>query len=75
MLHGHTPIPVTLMAFDVLALDGEPTVRLPYAELQALLEEIVLGAPAGVEVVASFDDGPALRDAVVARTRGRRREA
>ena len=55
------------MAFDVLELDGEPTMRLPYSERHALLEEIVLGAPAGVEVVASFEDGPALWDAVVAR--------
>jgi ATP-dependent DNA ligase len=28
MLHRDLSIPVTYMAFDVLALDGEPTVRL-----------------------------------------------
>src|SRR4051794_12480380 len=27
MLHGDSSIPVTHMAFDVLALDGEPTTR------------------------------------------------
>jgi hypothetical protein len=43
--HGARSIPVTFMAFDVLALDGEPTLRLPYAEPHALLEEIVLDAP------------------------------
>jgi bifunctional non-homologous end joining protein LigD len=42
MLHGDRSIPVTYMAFDVLALDGEPTVRLPYVERHALLEELVL---------------------------------
>ena len=44
MLHGDRSIPVTYMVFDVLALDGEPTLRLPYAERHALLEEIVLDA-------------------------------
>ena len=29
MLHGDRSIPVTYMVFDVLALDGEPTLRLP----------------------------------------------
>jgi bifunctional non-homologous end joining protein LigD len=68
VLHGDRSIPVTYMAFDVLALDGEPTLRLPYAERHALLEEIVLNAPpALVEVVASFEDGPALWDVIVER--------
>jgi ATP-dependent DNA ligase len=35
------------MAFEVLALDGEPTRRPPYAERHALLEEIVLDARPG----------------------------
>ena len=61
MLHGATSIPVTYMAFDVLALDGKPTLRLPYSERHALLEEIVVdGPPALLEVVASFEDGPGL---------------
>jgi ATP-dependent DNA ligase len=45
MLHGDRSIAVTYMAFDVLALDGEPTIRLPYAERHALLEELVVDAP------------------------------
>jgi ATP-dependent DNA ligase len=40
ILHGDDSILVTYTAFDVLALDGEPTLRLPYAERDALLEEI-----------------------------------
>jgi bifunctional non-homologous end joining protein LigD len=53
--------PVTFRAFDVLALDGEPTLRLPYSERHALLEEITIdGPPAVVEAIGSFQDGPAL---------------
>jgi bifunctional non-homologous end joining protein LigD len=68
VLHGDRSIPVTYMVFDVLALDGEPMLRLPCAERHALLEEIVLDAPpALVEVVGSFDDGQALWDVIVSR--------
>jgi bifunctional non-homologous end joining protein LigD len=68
MLHGDQSIPVTYMAFDVLALDGEPTLRLPYTERHALLEEVTIDGPASaVEVVGSFEDGPALWDAIVER--------
>jgi bifunctional non-homologous end joining protein LigD len=68
MLHGDDSIPVTYMAFDVLALDGEPTLRLPYAERRALLEEIMIdGPPSVVEVIGAFEDGSALWDAVVER--------
>src|SRR5690349_12118541 len=45
MLHGDKSIPVTLMLFDVLALDGEPTLRPPYAERHALLEEVTVDGP------------------------------
>src|SRR5689334_19954219 len=68
MLHGDTSIPVTYMVFDVLALDGGPTLRLPYSERHALLEEITIDVPPSViEVIGSFDDGPALWNAIVAR--------
>jgi hypothetical protein len=70
-------IAVTSIAFVVLALDGEATLRLPCSERQALLDEITIdGPPSVVEVVDSFDDGPALWDAIIARpARGRPREA
>ena len=56
------------MAFDVLALDGEPTLQLPYAERHALLEEITIeGPPSVVEVIGSFEEGLALWDAIVER--------
>jgi bifunctional non-homologous end joining protein LigD len=34
-LNRDTSIPVSYMAFDVLALDGEPTLRLPYARFRS----------------------------------------
>jgi bifunctional non-homologous end joining protein LigD len=56
------------MAFDVLALDGEPTLRLPYSERRALLEEVAIdGPPSVVEVIGSFGEGLALWDAIVER--------
>jgi ATP-dependent DNA ligase len=56
------------MAFDVLTTDGEPTLRLPYAERHALLEEVTIdGPPSVVEVIGSFNDGPALWEAIVER--------
>src|SRR4051812_3512333 len=68
MLHADDSIPVTLMLFDVLALNGDRTLRLPYIERHALLEEIAIeGSPALAELVASFEDGPALWDVIAAR--------
>ncbi|MBH5338157.1 non-homologous end-joining DNA ligase [Streptomyces pactum] len=37
--------PVTLMVFDVLHLDGRPTLDLPYTERRRLLEALPLGGP------------------------------
>jgi hypothetical protein len=49
-------------------LHGEPTLRLPYAEPHAPLEETTIdGPPSVVEVVGSFEDGPALWAAIVER--------
>jgi bifunctional non-homologous end joining protein LigD len=59
ILHGEHAVPVTLMVFDVLAVEGLPTTALPYRRRRALLEELDVGAP-GVQLVASFDDGEAL---------------
>jgi bifunctional non-homologous end joining protein LigD len=68
MLHGDQNIPVTYMVFDVLALDGEPALRLAYSERHTLLEEVTIdGPPSVVEVVGSFEDGQALWDAIVER--------
>ncbi|MBV9284516.1 MAG: non-homologous end-joining DNA ligase [Acidimicrobiia bacterium] len=37
--------PVAYLVFDVLYLDGKSTMRLPYTERRALLEELPLGGP------------------------------
>lgn len=38
-----TAVPVRYLPFDLLHLDGRSTLRLPYAERRALLEELALG--------------------------------
>jgi ATP-dependent DNA ligase len=38
MLHRDRSVPVALIFFDVLELDGEPTLQLPYLERRELLE-------------------------------------
>ncbi|MDQ1651351.1 MAG: bifunctional non-ous end joining protein LigD [Cryptosporangiaceae bacterium] len=40
-----TQIPVTYLIFDLLHLDGEPTLALPYTERRALLESLELSGP------------------------------
>jgi hypothetical protein len=42
------------MAFDVLALDGERTLRLSYSERHALLEEVTIDGPPSVVEVACW---------------------
>ncbi len=38
-------VPVQLVCFDLLALDGEPLLDLPYEERRARLEELLAGTP------------------------------
>jgi len=60
MLHGGTSIPVSFIAFDVLACEGLPVTGLPYAKRRGLLEELDLERPPVVQVVPTFDDSEAL---------------
>jgi bifunctional non-homologous end joining protein LigD len=58
-----TDNPVTLLAFDLLRLDGEDLARRPLRERRALLEGLGLDAPtmaAAVQVPATYDDGQVL---------------
>jgi bifunctional non-homologous end joining protein LigD len=58
--------PVTLLAFDLLRLDGEDLARRPLRERRALLEGLGLDAPAmaaAVQVPTSYDDGQVLLQA------------
>jgi bifunctional non-homologous end joining protein LigD len=61
MLHGEQAIPITYVVVDVLAAEGLANTALPYSERRALLET----ERADVQLVAAFEDGPALFDAVV----------
>lgn len=58
--------PVTLMAFDLLRLDGEDLTRLPLTERRARLEALGLGSPRW-QVPPAYDDGQTLYDATAAR--------
>ena len=62
VLHGRAAIPVMLMIFDVLRIEGADTMCLPYAERRALLEAINLNGSAW-RTPEVFDDGEALLEA------------
>jgi hypothetical protein len=68
MLHHSPPlsIPATLFVFDVLAVEGLPVTSQPYSERRALLEQLV-DENRHVRLVATFEDGQALFDAVCER--------
>jgi bifunctional non-homologous end joining protein LigD len=63
MLHRPGRASVTYFVFDVLAIDGEPTMRLPYRDRRRRLEELDLDGPAW-RTNHVFDDGGTLFDAV-----------
>jgi bifunctional non-homologous end joining protein LigD len=63
MLHGDRSIAVTYFVFDVLVVEGLPVTSQPYAERRALLEELEIEGP-HVRLVATFEDGEALFEAV-----------
>ena len=65
VLHSRTGIPVTLVVFDVLRVDGADAMCLPYAERRALLEELDLDGPAW-RTPQAFADGEALLEATSA---------
>ena len=66
MLHRDMSIPATLFVFDVLAVEGLPTTTQPYVRRRALLEALDWQGP-HVRLVATFEDGDALFDAMCER--------
>lgn len=58
MLNRDASVPVALILFDVLELDGEPTLGLPYLERRELLESLTFGS--GCHLSPRFEDGAAL---------------
>ena len=62
VLHGRDHIPVTLMIFDVLRVEGADAMCLPYADRRALLEELDLNGAAW-RTPEVFDEGESLFEA------------
>ena len=58
--------PLALMAFDLLWLDGHPTVERPWRERRSRLEELRLAADAWQAPAAHLGDGAALLEAAQA---------
>jgi bifunctional non-homologous end joining protein LigD len=62
ILHKRLGIPVVLMIFDVLRVQGEDAMCLPYSKRRSLLEALDLDGPAW-RTPEVFDDGEALLEA------------
>jgi bifunctional non-homologous end joining protein LigD len=63
LLHGDRAVPLTYVIFDVLALNGELTMHLPYRDRRELLDRLTL-ARGRWFVAETFEDGAALFAAV-----------
>jgi bifunctional non-homologous end joining protein LigD len=66
LLHRDRSVPLTFVIFDVLMLDGESAMRLPYRERRQLLDTVSLGTGPWF-VAEAFEDGEALFAAVCER--------
>src|SRR5581483_4752535 len=62
-----TSIAVTLMIFDVLAVEGLSTTALPYVKRRDLLDELHIAEGPNVRLGATFEDGQALFDVMCER--------
>jgi bifunctional non-homologous end joining protein LigD len=65
ILHGDISIPVAIVLFDVLEVEGLSTMRQPYRERREILELLHFGD--GCHVSPRFDDGEALWESVCER--------
>jgi bifunctional non-homologous end joining protein LigD len=63
ILHRRGHVPVVLVVFDVLRVEGEDAMCLPYEGRRRLLEALDLEGPAWT-TADTFEDGPALLQAV-----------
>jgi bifunctional non-homologous end joining protein LigD len=63
MQQGKPETPIVYEVFDLLELDGEPTVDLPLTERRARLEQLLDERNRTVRLSAIFDDGEALKTA------------
>ena len=62
VLHGRAQIPVVLMIFDLLRVEGKDAMSLPHRERRALLERLDLHGPAW-RTPEAFKDGAPLFEA------------
>lgn len=62
-----TAVPVAYVVFDLLVLAGRDLTTLPWRDRRRLLEQIAEDFPSGVDLAATFDDGPSLLAACEAR--------
>jgi bifunctional non-homologous end joining protein LigD len=63
MLHGDGGVSITYLVFDVLYVDGESAMVLPYAERRHLLNELDVRGP-NWHTPSAFEDGEALYEVV-----------
>ena len=63
LLLGDSSLALTYVVFDVLQLDDERLLHLPYRQRRDLLESLDLGGPS-CRLSKRFDDGQALYDAI-----------
>jgi bifunctional non-homologous end joining protein LigD len=56
-------VPVALVLFDLLEVNGRSTLDLPWRDRRNLLESLSDDLPPGVRLAGTFTDGPALFDA------------
>lgn len=61
--HRMAQVPVAWLGFDVLALDGSPTLDLPYTERRALLDGLGLAGPRWQVPPTHVGDGPSVLEA------------
>jgi bifunctional non-homologous end joining protein LigD len=59
LLNGNRSVPLIYIVFDVLELDGRPTMPLPFRERRRPLDSLELNGPHW-QTSAVFDDGEAL---------------
>jgi bifunctional non-homologous end joining protein LigD len=64
MQQGKPDTPIVYYVFDLLELDGEPLIELPFAERRARLEELLDKRNRTVRLSEAFDDGEALAQVV-----------
>jgi bifunctional non-homologous end joining protein LigD len=63
VLRRHSTVPLTLMVFDVLSVEGESVTAQPYSDRRLILEDMKLDGPQ-CRTPEAFDDGAALWEAV-----------